>query len=208
MSTSGNHERAPDPAGHERTAARARAVDLEALFDVLLAELVASEAAALRFLRRLERKAVSARLVEAIGCARADTEFHLRRFERLLAQRKRVPRRRFPGIVDTIVRTARLDLRKIHRSQIGDVLLTTVLQKIAHHGIAVVGSLAAWAEAMAQEQPARMFAEALRDKKLADRYLTEIGGGIVLHSLFDLDAEHRAESGDSAPKGQVHDGDG
>lgn len=139
-----------------------------------LVEMRSVEAQMAESLGSLAERATDKALSEFIRSHKTMTEAHRDRIGALIEDHGRKPGAHVDGSMASLIEEARKWAETLEEGAVRDAGLIASLQRLEHYEIAVLGSLASWAQRLGHRQDASTLGDILAEDKETDARLTEI----------------------------------
>ncbi|MCO6416401.1 DUF892 family protein [Siccirubricoccus sp. KC 17139] len=139
-----------------------------------LRDAYSAEKQALRAMARLQKKASTQSLRDAVQMHIDQTETQVERLEKGLEMLGGRPGRKVCEGMRGIIEEAQTELEDHDKGPLMDALIIAGLQRVEHYEIAAYGTMAALAKAAGQQELADLLAETLAEEKATDEKLSQL----------------------------------
>ena len=142
--------------------------------------MLSAEEQIVRELPNMVVRATDAELQQAVRAHIGQTEEHIRRLERILAdEKRRNPAADATGpekckTIGTLTTEAEEMIGDTHDAWVKDAALIAAAQRVEHYEIASYGTLRTWARLLGEVEAADLLAQTLQEEGHADHLLTSI----------------------------------
>jgi ferritin-like metal-binding protein YciE len=147
---------------------------MEDLFHNLLQDVYHAEKQLVRTLPKLAKKTSSAELEKAFNDHAEETEGHVERLEEVFEMIGKKARGKKCDAILGIIAEGDEVMKEAEDDTVRDAGLLAAAQAAEHYEIARYGTLCAWAEALGNDDAARLLNKTLEEEKKADQLLTSI----------------------------------
>jgi ferritin-like metal-binding protein YciE len=147
---------------------------LNELYVHLLRDVLYAERTLLKALPRMARHASTDGLRQAFAAHRDETEEQVRRLEEVFDLAGQRPRAMTCEAIKGLVEEAEEVVEEIDAGPVRDAGLLACAQAVEHYEIARYGALAAWAEALGQDEAAKLLRRTLEEEKKTDGLLNRL----------------------------------
>ncbi len=148
--------------------------NLQELYMAQLRYLLSAENQIVKGLPKMIDHAVDRQLKQAFQAHLQETQTHVTRLERLLADFTNDVDDKKDSILSAIVGSGENITKESDPGAVRDAGLIATAQKVEHYEIASYGSARDWAEQLGMPEHAAVLQQTLEEEKHADRLLTEI----------------------------------
>jgi ferritin-like metal-binding protein YciE len=148
--------------------------NLQELYTAQLRYLLSAENQIVKGLPKMIDHAVDRQLKQAFQSHLEETEMHVARLERLIADFTGDVDDKKDPILSAIVGSGDNITKESDPGAVRDAGLIATAQKVEHYEIASYGSARDWAEQLGMREHAAILQQTLEEEKQADRLLTEI----------------------------------
>ncbi|WP_149535480.1 YciE/YciF ferroxidase family protein [Siccirubricoccus phaeus] len=139
-----------------------------------LRDAYSAEKQALRAMARLQKKASSQSLRDAVQMHIDQTETQVERLEKALEMTGARPGRKVCEGMRGIIEEAQGELEDHDKGPLMDTVIIAGLQRVEHYEIAAYGTMTALAKACGQQELADLLAETLAEEKETDEKLSQL----------------------------------
>lgn len=153
--------------------------DLHELFLDELADILNAEQQLTKALPEMAEAAVSEELTSAFESHLTETEYHIRRLEKVFASLDEPVKSKECKAMKGLLDEGRDLMEEMKGSPALDAALIAAAQKMEHYEIASYGTVCAWAAKMGHDKAVELLSVTLDEEKAADEMLTEIAEGTV-----------------------------
>lgn len=153
--------------------------DLHELFLGELADILSAEQQLIKALPKMAAAAVSEELTSAFEAHLTETEYHIRRLEKVFASLDQPVQSKECKAMKGLLEEGKDLMEEMEASPALDAALIAAAQKVEHYEIASYGTVCAWAAKMGHDQAVELLSATLDEEKAADEILTEIAETIV-----------------------------
>ena len=118
--------------------------------------------------------ATSPELKRALSSHLEETKEQVKRLEQVFEMWGERPENGGCPAIDGLIKEAAAGPNDIEDTNVLDAAVVTLVQRIAHHEIAVYGSIMAWAKELGHEDCAAILSASLEEEKATDRKLSKL----------------------------------
>lgn len=150
--------------------------------DLLIMELrdiYDAEKQGLRGMNKVARKVTNEKLKEALSNHKEETEQQVERLKQVFELLDQRPRGKHCDAMEGLVSEAQEILEEGLEPEVLDAAIIAAIQKIEHYEIASYGTVHAYAEAIGNQEVAKLLEQTLNEEKKTDELLNKIAVGEV-----------------------------